>query len=53
MIIKCDLEGKQIIEQLVDVSLKTGGIKNLNAALEILKKIEIIEQEEVKEEVKN
>ncbi len=50
MIIKCDAEGKVILEQLVDVSLKTGGIKNLNAALEILKKVEMIEPEEVKED---
>ncbi len=45
MIIKCDLEGKKVIEQLVDVSLKTGGVQNLNAANMILSKVEIIESE--------
>ena len=36
MIIKTDADGKDAIEQLVDIALKKGGIQNLNAANLIL-----------------
>ena len=32
MIIQVDKEGKSAIEQLVDIALKQGGLRNLNAA---------------------
>ncbi len=50
MIIKCDAEGKKVIEQMIDISLKAGGIQNLNGSVGILNQIEIIEPVEEKKE---
>lgn len=49
MIIKIDKDGKNAIEQLVDIALKQGGIQNLNAANLILHSIELLPEPEKKE----
>jgi hypothetical protein len=42
MIIKADQNGIQVLHQLADVVLKSGGIQNLQAINEFLSKIELI-----------
>jgi hypothetical protein len=56
MIIKADQQGVQVLHQLADVVLKSGGIQNLQAINEFLSKIELIpeeKQEEVFDNVKS
>ncbi len=50
MIIKTDIEGKSVIEQLCDIALKSAGIGNLNQINLILQSIELLPEEEKKEE---
>ena len=44
MIIQVDKEGENIIQQLCDVALKQGGIKNLNAINKTLSSLKVIEE---------
>ena len=43
MIIKVDQKGSEILTQLLDMALRQGGIKNLEAVAEIAQQIELIE----------
>lgn len=45
MIIKVDNEGKEIIKQLCDATLRIGGIQNLDFVKSVLATIQIIEEE--------
>lgn len=45
MIIQVDLEGRSVIEQLCDIALKEGGVKNLNAVNRILKSVVLLSKE--------
>ncbi len=49
MKIKVDKEGMNAIQQMVDIVLKQGGIKNLNAINEILASCEVEEDKKEKE----
>ena len=44
MIIKADQEGLKVIQRLIDVALKTGGINNLQSANAILNSCELTEE---------
>jgi len=46
MIIKADKEGKDILVQLCDIALKTGGLQNMNAVQGILNSIQLIEEKD-------
>ena len=46
MIIKADKEGKDILVQLCDIALKTGGLHNMNAVQGILNSIQLIEDQD-------
>ena len=45
IVIKANEEGMKAIEQMVDITLKTGGIQNLTAVNQILSKCELLEEE--------
>jgi hypothetical protein len=45
MIIKVDNGAKEILIQMCDIALKTGGIQNMNAVKAVLDSIQIIEKE--------
>ena len=51
MIIKCDSDGHNVIKQLLDISLKAHGLKNVKPVVDIMNQIELIE--EVKEDENN
>lgn len=42
MIIQVDLEGRKVIEQLCDIALKQGGVKNLNQVNSILRSVTML-----------
>ncbi len=44
MIIKTDPEGKKLLENLCDVALRAGGIKNLQEVGRLLQSIELIKK---------
>jgi hypothetical protein len=46
MIIKCDKEGMQVIQQLLDLALKATGLQNLQQVNEILKIIKLEDESE-------
>ncbi len=50
MIIKCDEEGRKVIEQMLDISLKSGGIKNLQGVVGVLNQIEMLPEEKDEKE---
>ncbi len=50
MIIKCDVEGKKIIDNLINISVGAGGFKDVNSLNAVLKSIEIIEPAKPKAE---
>ena len=52
MIIKVDKEGKNAIEQLVDIALKQGGLANFNAVGIVLHSIELLPEPDKKEDNK-
>ncbi len=47
MVIKCDEEGRQIIEQMLDISLKSGGIQNLQGVTGVLQCLEMLPVEPI------
>ena len=46
MIIKTDSEAKEILVQMCDLALKTGGLQNMNVVQAILNSIQVIEDKE-------
>lgn len=42
MIIQVDQEGRKVIEQLCDIALKQGGVKNLNQVNSILRSVTML-----------
>ena len=51
MKIVVDAEGKQAVEKMCDVCLRTGGLNNLQAILQILQSIEMQPESKVTENV--
>ncbi len=52
MIIKVDIEGRKALDDLFDVALKAGGIKNFNAISKIMDAVEALEEPEPEEQKK-
>lgn len=46
MIIQVDLEGRSVVEQLCDIALKEGGVKNLRAVNRILSSVKVLPPKE-------
>jgi hypothetical protein len=49
MIIKVDEQGKQAVNQLLDIALKHGGMNNLQGVVEILKSLQVEKPEPLEE----
>jgi len=49
MIIQVDKQGQDIIEQLCDIALKQGGIKNLQAIHQVLASVKLIEENKIED----
>ncbi len=45
MRIQADRAGMEVLRKLIDISLRSGGIENLNAVTEILKNVKQIREE--------
>ena len=52
MKIVVDSEGRAIVEQLVDIALKHGGLANFNSVTKILSVLKNVEEDQEKKEKK-
>ncbi len=52
MIIKVDKEAQEIIQRMCDIALRAGGLANMQSVADVLAKMELLPEQEIKDKAK-